>query len=77
MWSAIKKINAFLSEYGMFSCFMVADLKMEVLMSGCAPGLEESSSAVHFTGGFLLCQQLGVTFAGMCVHVCVCKSVCV
>lgn len=33
MWNVINKINAFLSEYGMFSCFMVTGLKMEVLMS--------------------------------------------
>lgn len=72
MWNAINKINAFLCEYGMFSCFMVTGLKMEVVMSGrepsWAPGvhlrfisLEASSCASGF----------GVTLVGVCVCVCV------
>lgn len=34
MWNAINKINAFLCEYAVFSCFMVTGLKMEAVMSG-------------------------------------------
>lgn len=40
--------------------------EMEVPMSGLG------SSAVHFTLGFLLCEQLGVTLVGVRVCVCVC-----
>lgn len=71
MWNAINKINAFLSEYGMFSCFMVTGLKMEVLMSGW----------VGFICGSFNLRLPPVRAAWRdshrCVCVCVCKSVCV
>lgn len=66
MWNAVKKTNGFLSENVVFM-FYGQELEdgRGVLNLNARLGL--GSSAAHLTQGFLLCEQLGVTLAGVSV----------